>query len=241
MIILSSVLLIFLISLLGGFLSFIIPHNKQQFINYVLTITGAYLLSLVILHLLPHTIEHYGTQALIWVLIGFLIQFVLQQFSHGVEHGHAHHHAHLPLKEFAVIAVGLSIHALSEGIPLAETQVNQATFLSFLFGIGIHKLPEAFALACLASHAFHIKAQRIAIIVGFSLLTPISILFFAESEVVQGRFFQYLFPLVTGAVMQIATSIIYETAGNNHKLKLIKLLLLLIGFSMGLLSLFIHF
>jgi zinc transporter ZupT len=206
-------------------------------IGYVLTITGAYLLSLVLLHLLPHTITKYSEKAMIWVMCGFFIQFILQQLSHGVEHGHAHHHGHMAMNEFLIIMLGLSVHALTEGIPLAEKQLGNNTYFSFLIGIAIHKLPEAFALACIASHTFNTPFKRIAVIIGFSLLTPIAMLLFMQIGKTDEAVFSILFPLVTGAVLQIAASIIFETSGSNHRIKLLKAFLLLIGFGLGMISL----
>jgi zinc and cadmium transporter len=240
MTVLLAAFLLFVISIFGGALSFFISHEKQKLVNSVLIITGAYLLSLAVLHLLPHVAAQYQSQGLALVLLGFVLQFILQQFSHGVEHGHSHAHHSMPMKEFMVIGFGLSIHALTEGIPLIGAEVDKNTFLSFLIGISIHKFPEAFALACLASHTFKTPIKRGLVILIFGALTPLAMLFFAQTGWITSAVFAILFPMVTGAVLQIATSIIAETTSNNHQLKFIKLVLLLTGFGLGLVSLLIH-
>lgn len=225
------ILVLFLAGLLGGALSFLVPHNKQSWVQIVLSFTGAYLFAFVLLHMVPHAMETYGGhKAMLWFLLGFLIQFILQRYSHGLEHGHAHHHDHLPSKEWMIIALGLSLHALTEGLPLMDSKMSQADFLGLIFGIAIHKLPEAFALACMLSHSVARKSFRWAWVLAFSALTPLSIAFFHGIGLDHSVFLQVFFPLVAGSLLQIATSILYESANKQHQLNLDRILPLVVGF-----------
>ena len=225
------ILVLFLAGLLGGALSFLVPHNKQAWVQTVLTFTGAYLFSFVLLHMVPHAMTTYGgQQAMLWFLLGFLLQFILQRYSHGLEHGHAHHHDHLPSREWAIIAIGLSLHALTEGLPLMDTKMSQPDFFGLIVGISIHKLPEAFALACMLSHSVGRKSLRWVWVIAFSALTPLSIGFFHGIGMDHSSFLKLFFPLVAGSLLQIATSILYESTNKQHKLNFDKILPLLIGF-----------
>ena len=124
----SAVILGFLIAL------FLKPQKKKN-IKLLLAFSGAFLLSLTVLHLLPelfsegHNHSHEGEEAHatlpvgVFIMIGILFQILLEFFSKGAEHGHVHVHTdehnelhHIPWLLF----ISLCIHALLEGFPIHE-------------------------------------------------------------------------------------------------------------------------
>ncbi|NJN33858.1 MAG: hypothetical protein HC817_06025 [Saprospiraceae bacterium] len=121
---------------------------------------GAYLLGIIVLHLIPDAYAEGNQQIGLWVLGGFFIQLALEQLSLGVEHGHIHDHHHTSKPLFALqVMLGLSIHALIEGLPLSiyadlhehasHNHHHNHNHNSLFYGVIMHKAPEAFALALL--------------------------------------------------------------------------------------------
>ena len=99
--------------LLGSLLVFIIkPSNR--IVRLLLAFSGAYLLSVTILHLLPevYTETTDYKRIGIFILIGIILQSVLESFSKGAEHGHIH--IHTDGKKFpTLLFVSLCLHAFS--------------------------------------------------------------------------------------------------------------------------------
>ena len=114
-----SYCLLFFFVLGGGSLAFYPNFHKEVILNRILTFVGAYILGILVLHLLPEvftdaTHKHIG----LWILSGFFLQLFLDQLSLGVEHGHIHNHFHSGRMRFVgQVMLGLSLHAFIEGIP----------------------------------------------------------------------------------------------------------------------------
>src|SRR5258707_10950684 len=109
---------------LGAVTVFAFKLHEPQHVKLFNSFTGAFLLALTLLHLLPELYEfhdgappgaHYGAVLGGFMLLGFFIQLALDFISMGVEHGHSHHlHGHAP---YGVVA-GLCVHALVEAMAL---------------------------------------------------------------------------------------------------------------------------
>ena len=81
----------------------------------LLAFSGAFLLGILVLEMLPKVYEHATKSTGFWILGGMLFQIMLEFFSKGAEHGHMHHHK----KNFPwMIIISLCIHAFLEGMPL---------------------------------------------------------------------------------------------------------------------------
>src|SRR5215475_3865168 len=106
--------------LLGAASVFLFRLYEPRHVKLLNAFTGAYLLCLTLLHLLPELYHsHNGLDPkddlLIGVLIlgGFFTQVALDVISLGVEHGHAHHvHGRMP----AGVMGGLCLHAFVEAM-----------------------------------------------------------------------------------------------------------------------------
>src|SRR3954468_10113720 len=89
---------------LGAICFFVLRLDRPSHVKLLNAFTGAYLLCLTLLHLLPELYhEHAGSQPRSdfviggLILAGFFTQIALDVISLGVEHGHAHHiHDRLP-------------------------------------------------------------------------------------------------------------------------------------------------
>lgn len=161
-----------------------------------------------------------------WVLGGFLLQILLDQLTNGIEHGHIHlpHHAHdtphSHRKMLLTVLFGLSVHAFMEGLPLdGFARYHGHGHPQLLWGILMHKPPEAFALTLLLLTLGFSRLRAVFFAVFFACVTPFGALvggFLGQSQFFGGASIVYVMALVIGSFFHIATTILYENEGNTH-------------------------
>ena len=197
-----SLLLLFILTLGGSLIFFIIQKPLHTFINFFLTFSGAFLLGITVLKLFPHVFAMTNNPGL-YILGGFLLQLLLESLSKGVEHGHLH--IPKPGKLFPwSITLGLAIHAFLEGMPLShafdmETGINSALY----FGIILHKIPAAFVLfAVMVNYGFP-RSKALMVLSIFALMTPLGALiseaFLAGPDMHDSNFSRIILGIVVGA------------------------------------------
>ncbi len=224
----------------GGSIAFFFNKNEDRFLSLLLSFSGAYILGITFLHLIPEAYAMSGQQAGVYALVGFIIQLALEQLSKGVEHGHIHA-LHHPRKSVVLsVMIGLCVHAFIEGMPLSGYEAlqhhhhhhghdhhHEGGFNHLLLGIILHKIPAAFALVLLLVVS---KFQRNFILLCLFLFAAMSPLGAALAEVLQFTENQTAIALsvVIGSFFHIATTIIFET-GTDHKIPMLKLLAIIGG------------
>ena len=144
-----SVIILLLAGLLPGLAVFFVPAMEQQRFKTLLAFSGAYLFSITVIHILPELFEARSiVNTGIFVLAGFFLQMILEYFSSGIEHGHIHNHEEdrsiLPYS----MLISLCLHAFLEGTLLTHPMHSEVhgDNQPLLFGLALHKIPEAFAL-----------------------------------------------------------------------------------------------
>ena len=214
--------------------------------QYLLAFSGAFLLSMTFLHLLPETFEEIGSKAGLLILAGFFVQLLIQRLTHGVEHGHTHTHSHthkhdghshIPIMS---IMTGLSIHAFMEGLPLGFNYRMEATEPALYMAVAMHKIPEAILVTSLVYESTKSKSKTFAILALFSLVTPLSGIFanmLGMSYHFIAQMVTYLIPIVAGAFIHISTTIFFESGTKHHMLTRKKTLAIITGLGIGLLTL----
>ena len=88
--------------ILGFIMALFLKPQKKNNIKLLLAFSGAFLLSLTVLHLLPELFSkdhvssdeatHTALPVGVFIMLGILFQIVLEFFSKGAEHGHVHVH-----------------------------------------------------------------------------------------------------------------------------------------------------
>lgn len=240
-------LLLFAITVLGGSLPFFIKKLDDKNMQYILAFSGAFLLGITLLHLLPETFEEIGGDAGIYLLAGFFIQLLIQRFTHGVEHGHVHmpaddnhHHAHhTPLMS---VLAGLSVHAFMEGLPLGYNYRLDATGPSLYMAVAAHKLPEAMLVTVLVTQ-LRTKQKAIIVLLLFAAITPIASMLavaLGQSYLAMAKLIEVLIPIVAGAFIHIATTIFFESGTKQHMLTPAKTVCILAGVGTALLTLLLE-
>lgn len=190
-------LVVFVLSLAGTYAPrAIAAHLSSGTLQDLTGVAAGLLLSSALLVVLPEgfhvATEGAGDDGFVYrpavlgatALAGFVFMLLLEGFGvgHAVheEHhdhveGHGHGHVHHPTSA-RVLAVGLSVHALADGIAIgAASAAGEASFsLLVAFAVMLHRVPEAFSLGVFARNERDSGGERD--LWMFALATPIAII-----------------------------------------------------------------
>jgi zinc transporter 9 len=120
------------------------------------------------------------------ILAGFVAMLLLEGFGvgHAVheEHhdhasGHGHGHVHHPTST-SVLALGLSVHAVADGIAIGSAAVAGDAAFSILvaFAVLLHRVPAAFSLGLFTLHETEDSPAALRGLLAFSIATPLTML-----------------------------------------------------------------
>jgi len=207
-----------ILSVVGGAIAFMgFKLGEPGKIKLITAFTGAYLMALTCLHLLPEVFagshDHLAetqppdTVALgAFVLLGFFLQIVLENFSGGIEHGHVHHTRET--MPFAMIA-GLCLHAFLEAMPLTHAHGPH-----LLVGIAVHKFPVSIVLLGMLMHNRGAQKRAYGLLAVFALMAPVGA-FIGNLSFLE-RHAPYLLAMVIGIFMHVSTTILFESSEDHH-------------------------
>ncbi|PTS99276.1 zinc/iron permease [Pedobacter sp. HMWF019] len=223
---------LFFCAFFGGAAIFLVKSDKSQLLKLILSFSGAYLFAITVLHLIPDAYSGADAHEIgIFILIGFLLQVFLEQFSEGVEHGHIHKHNENHIFPYGIM-ISLCLHAFLEGMPLAKDHHNE-----LIFGIALHHIPAAFALASILMQN-HYKAGKILFyIIIFAVMAPLG--FYVSIGLSNGTiggveaYFNKMMGIVIGIFLHISTTILFESSV-DHKVSKRKMVAVLLGISIAL-------
>lgn len=228
-------LVLFFCAFFGGLAIFLVKSDKSQLLKLILSFSGAYLFAITVLHLIPEAYSGTDMEEIgIFILIGFLLQIFLEQFSEGVEHGHIHKHHHDAQVFPWGIMISLCLHAFLEGMPLAKEQNHE-----LIFGISLHHIPAAFALASiLVQNQFKPKSVIFYIVI-FAVMAPAGYYFSLSlsNGSISGMepYFNKVMGIVIGIFLHISTTILFESSA-DHKINKRKMLAVLLGIGVALIG-----
>lgn len=208
----------------AGLLAFFVREIPRAQLKTVLSFSGAYILGISVLHLLPDVFAEHNHRAGVWILVGFFVQLLLEQFSKGIEHGHVHP-SHAPNWGFAAqVMFGLSLHAFMEGMPLTaypthdlaeQTGHAHGSGAQLFWGIILHEMPASFTLAALLLLSGFRKNFVLMCLIVKSLMAPLGALF-ASQMAFSPAASVVATALVIGLFLHIATTILFEADSNAH-------------------------
>jgi len=227
---------LFFCAFLGGTAIFLVKSDKSKLLKLILSFSGAYLFAITVLHLIPDAYSGPDKgQIGIFILIGFLLQIFLEQFSEGVEHGHIHKQHDGRVFPFGVM-ISLCLHAFLEGMPLAKEQHNE-----LIFGISLHHIPAAFALASILMQNHFKKSSIIFYLIVFAIMAPLG--FYVSVGLSNGTiggidaYFNKIMGIVIGIFLHISTTILFESSA-DHKINTRKMIAVLLGIGVALIGFF---
>lgn len=225
----KELFLLFITPVVGFLLVFMIK-DLQRFSKFLLTFSGAYLVSLVFLHILPDIYHSGGEYVGVFILGGFFLQVLLDYTSKGIEHGHVHTEKRLAI---GGVLIGLYLHAFIEGIPLGMGEnIHYDETHSLLVGIIFHKLPVSLVLTTFLLSRSQKIQKAIFPIFLFAIIAPLGYLFgfYFPGYIPFG--FEELMALVVGIFLHVGTTIIFESS-DTHKINFGKLIAILVGFALS--------
>ncbi|RDC55561.1 zinc/iron permease [Pedobacter chinensis] len=228
---------LFFCAFLGGSAIFLVKSDKSKLLKLILSFSGAYLFAITVLHLIPDAYSGNDKYEIgIFILLGFLLQIFLEQFSEGVEHGHIHKHHDGHVFPFGIM-ISLCLHAFLEGMPLAKDQHNE-----LIFGISLHHIPAAFALASILMQNHFKKGSIILYLIIFAFMAPLG--FYVSVGLSNGSiggidaYFNKIMGIVIGIFLHISTTILFESSA-DHKINTRKMFAVLLGIGVALIGFFV--
>jgi len=228
---------LFFCAFLGGTAIFLVKSDKSKLLKLILSFSGAYLFAITVLHLIPDAYSGPDkAQIGIFILVGFLLQVFLEQFSEGVEHGHIHKHHDGHVFPFGIM-ISLCLHAFLEGMPLAKEQHNE-----LIFGISLHHIPAAFALASILLQNHFKKGSIMLYLIIFAVMAPLG--FYVSVGLSNGSiggidaYFNKIMGIVIGIFLHISTTILFESSA-DHKINTRKMVAVLLGIGVALMGFFL--
>ena len=245
--------LLFLTAMIAGGLAYFIPSWEERYFKLVLVFAGSYLFAITVLHILPELFveSSNATKMGLYILLGFFIQQILALLSAGVEHGHIHHPSHHHAANVGVwtIMIGLFMHAFLEGTLLGNeagltahdhdhaghSHHDHHSSGNLLFGILLHKGPEAFALVAVLMSALK-KRWIFVLLLIFSLASPLGMLlsnYLYESKILGGETLNIFYGIVAGGFLHISTTIFFESSP-DHRFYLNKVLVSMLAFGLAI-------
>jgi len=234
--------LILLSSIVLGALSvFWFKLDQPRHIKLLNAFTGAYLLTLTFLHLLPELFQlHSGSDDHLriggFILAGFFTQVALDVFSKGIEHGHAHH---LENRVPIGILTGLCLHAFVEALALGEarTHPDPESRRLLLWSIVLHNFPVSIALLGMLLQSGIKRGTALGLLGLFAAMAPLGMVI--SGHTILAQYSRELMAIVIGIFMHISTTILFES-GDAHKIHLQKLGAIAVGTGLGILSVLLH-
>jgi zinc transporter ZupT len=229
---------------LGGATVFLLRLDDPKHIRLVNAFTGAYLLSLTLLHLLPELYQTHGLGAPLsplyigaLMLAGFFTQVALDVISMGVEHGHSHalHHGRLPIG----VVAGLCLHAFVEAMALgdARSHFDPASRRLLLVSIVVHNFPVSVALLGMLLHSGMKRTGALGLLGLFAAMGPLGMFLSAHTPLASHT--RELMAIVIGIFMHISTTILFE-ASDVHRFNFGKLIAIVVGTALGVASVLAH-
>jgi len=209
--------------------------KKRANFKLLLSFSGGFLLTIIFTHILPESYA-LGNSIGYFILIGFLLQLTLEYFSKGAEHGHVHvhneGHSFFPLAIF----ISLSIHSFIEVIPVNAH--NHEHVGSLFWGVLLHKIPEAIALKTIFDVSGLSRTKSWIYVGLFGLTAPLGLIFGESILTTMSIDPSWILGIAIGMFLHISTTIIFESS-EGHKLNVLKLVAIILGFGVGVLSVLI--
>ncbi|HIE74453.1 MAG TPA: ZIP family metal transporter [Flavobacteriales bacterium] len=227
----TTLILLFASVIAGAIVVEIFKPNKGRNIQILLTFSGAYLLAVSFLHLLPELFIYNTTENIgLYILGGFVIQILLEYFSQGIEHGHFHKSNIIP---FSVL-ISLCLHALLEGVPLGG-DLQEHTHNALLYGIVLHKMPVAIVLMTFFLQSGMRKQRAYIFLLVFALMAPLGVYAGNIFETLS-HYHNEIMAIVIGIFIHISTTILFEST-DGHRFSFTKIITIIIGTILAVLSL----
>ncbi|TDI30505.1 MAG: hypothetical protein E2P03_08880 [Acidobacteria bacterium] len=162
----------------GTFIGGLVPLLRRwtdESVSILLSFGSGIILAVIFLQMIPATFRLTGTWGGAGLLAGFIVTSLLEAELHAHRRGGSHGHGEPELHMAGMmVAMGMAIHAVMDGLVLGAGMTLDELAPSVFFAILIHKGPDAFALTTVLL-ASGLTLRRILMVQGlFSLATPVA-------------------------------------------------------------------
>ena len=205
--------------LLGYAIALLLKPKGKTNLKLLLAFSGAFLLSLTVMHLLPDVYGSGNPKVGIFIMLGILFQIILEFFSKGAEHGHVHGHDKMTQMPW-LLFISLCIHAFLEGFPVGHHH-------DLAYGIAIHHLPIAIILTTFFLNAQLNKTALLFFMMTFAVMTPLGTLI-SDSFPLLNDYYTEITAVVIGILFHISSTIIFESS-EGHKFNIAKVSMIILG------------
>ena len=213
-----NLLLPFIAVIFGAAIALYFQPKTPLGMKLILAFSGSFLLSIIVIDMLPHIFEDPNNNPGIWIMVGILFQILLELFSKGAEHGHTHHTKSNKLPW--VLISSLCIHAFMEGMPLTQQP-------ELLIGIIVHKIPIGMVITLLLWETQTPKYQKVLALFIFAIMTPLGG-FVKENILAFESITTTIDAVVVGVLLHISTTILFESSA-GHVFNIRKFIAILTG------------
>lgn len=231
--------LLFITIVASGSTVFAFKTINPKFLKLLLSFSGAYLFALTVLHLIPEIYRSGQDSIGIYIFVGFFLQIILEVFSEGIEHGHVHIHKKQNAAFPYGVMIGLCLHSFLEGMPLVQRFADESTRNSLLAGIILHHIPVAIALMSMLLQSGVNRSIAFIYLMIFGVMAPLGALSTGLLDHLPianlDLFFDRVMGIVIGIFLHISTTILFES-DQGHRFNYLKLVIILVGAGMALLS-----
>ena len=195
---------------LGALSVFLFKLYEPRHVKLLNAFTGAYLLCLTLLHLLPELYHSLPGAA-----------------------------PRDDLRIGALILAGLCVHALVEAMALGNpaTHYDPASRKMLLWSIVLHNFPVSIALLGMLLQSGMKRTTALALLGLFAAMAPLGLSLSAHTALAGNS--RELMAFVIGIFMHISTTILFESS-DIHRFNLAKLVAIAVGTALGVLSVVLH-
>ncbi len=228
-------LILVLTVIASGSLIFFFKSGDQRLMKFLLAFSGAFLIGITFLILIPEVYHEATVFTGLFVLLGFVLQLFLELITEGAEHGHKHTHSDDERVSPFLLLIGLCIHAFLEGMPLVKNLGDGLT-RSLISGIVVHNIPISLTLMGLFLHYGLSMRKAFVFLFVFAMMTPLGSVFSrildSSLTVSVASYFNYILAVVVGIFLHVSTTILFETE-ENHRYNMQKFVTILSGLAIA--------
>ena len=195
--------------ILGG----VVVARKRDISNriqeYLIALGAGFLLALVIIDLLPESLETIGSTAPLWMLFGFSLIHLVEQTIVKHLHFGEETHAEVMVSKVASYSAfwGLFLHAFFDGLAIsAGMYYNFSLGIMIFLAITIHKFPEGLTIASIMLASKQSKRTALRASAGIAGGTMIGIFMIFLLQSVDPLVTGYAFAFSAGAALYVSAS-----------------------------------
>jgi zinc and cadmium transporter len=210
-------------NLLGGYIVWRTAGEKR-FLDSVLAIGAGFMLAVVVMEMIPHSLqdERARASAPVLVLSGYLlVQFCEHTLSPHFHFGEETHHEVVHGSHIGTAAaIGMAIHSFFDGVSIGSAfalwQRSRALGLLVFAAIALHKMPEGFTMASIIMASGRSRAQAM---VATGAIAAATIAGSLCAGLLQISAAHYALALASGVTIYVAASDLIPEVNTHHGIR----------------------